>query len=228
MNSEKKKTEIKAKHLKLDDLKKEKAGETNRYLHKTNIPEYPKPEFHVNRLKHETTAGGLEGIWKDGGFRVPEKDLRDPDGESKISLMWWSLAVGPEEINDAEDRLLKETFPNRREVRDPEQQRFLWKFATSPAFKETSRVGSFRFTFSLEEVLIAYRKQFCSGAEPIMRVYKTVLHPQEVMYVVLVHSPDFNETFKDCPLLEDNPEAICVYRDGHFIWRAQAMCGTHW
>ncbi|XP_007577154.2 uncharacterized protein LOC103155413 isoform X3 [Poecilia formosa] len=205
-------------HLNLTDLKTEGKNFKLRsnYLYE-DIPNYPKPEFHVSRLKHETGELGLRGIRGDGGFRTP-------DGESKI---WWSLAVGPDEINNAEMRLPENRFPDRRSVA-PEQQRFLWKFATSPAFKETSRLGSFRFTFPLQEVLTAYRDQICSGDDPVMRVYETVLYKQEVMYTVLVHSPDLNKKFSNYPLLTDDPNSICVYKDGCFIWRSEAMCETHW
>ncbi|XP_015243719.1 PREDICTED: uncharacterized protein LOC107093265 [Cyprinodon variegatus] len=210
---------VEKRQLNIKDLKfeAERFGLENRYLQMENIPEYPKPEFHVSLLKHDTTGSGLRGIRKDGGFR-------DPYGGS---LVWWSLTVGPEELKDAEMRLLEKTFPDRMEVEDPEQQSFLWRFATSPAFKETSRLGCYRFTFSLEEVLTAYREQFCSGSEPIMRVYRTVLYKQEVMHVVLVHSPT-NQNFSRYPLLTNDPDGICAYRDGHFIWRPEAMCETHW
>ncbi|XP_014908985.1 uncharacterized protein LOC106960408 [Poecilia latipinna] len=202
-------------HLKLEDLKRQpEVPET--YLDKI-IPKYPKPEFHVSLLKHETTGSALREIRRDGGFRNPYEK----------SLIWWSLAVGPDEINNAEKRLLEKSFSERERVA-PEQQRFLWKFATSPAFKEMSRLGSFRFTFPLQEVLTAYRDQICSGADPVMRVLRTVLHKQEVLYAVLVHSPDLNETFSKYPLLKDDPNAVCVYKDGHFIWRSEAMCETHW
>ncbi|KAM4546719.1 GTPase IMAP family member 9-like [Fundulus diaphanus] len=60
-----------------------------------------------------------------------------------------------------------------------------------------------------------------------MRIYETVLYKQEVMHVVLVHSPA-NQNFSHCPLLTDDPDAICVYKDGRFIWRPEAMCETHW
>lgn len=69
--------------------------------------------------------------------------------------------------------------------------------------------------------------QFCSGSQPIMRVYETVLYRQEVMHVVLVHSPA-NQNFSHYPLLTDDPDAVCVYKDGHFIWRPEAMCEKHW
>ncbi|XP_032433012.1 uncharacterized protein LOC116728803 [Xiphophorus hellerii] len=203
-------------HLKLEDLKRQRRVPNN-YLHKENIPEYPKPEFYVSRLKHETSGSALRGIKKDGGFR-------NPSGESRI---WWSLAVGPDEINNAETRLREKSSSDRGRVA-PEQQSFLWKFATSPAFKETSRLGSFRFTFPLQEVLTAYKDQICSGADPVMRVLRTDLHKQEVVYAILVHSPNLNKKFSKHPLLEDDPNAICVYRDGRFIWRSEAMCETHW
>ncbi|XP_027887378.1 uncharacterized protein LOC114153196 [Xiphophorus couchianus] len=210
---------VKQRHLKLRELKleAERFGLKNRYLRTENIPEYPKPEFHVSLLKHETTGSGLCGIGKDGGFRNPYGG----------PFIWWSLAVGPDQMKDAETRLLEKTFPDRMEGEDPEQQSFLWRFATSPAFKETSRLGRYRFTFPLQEVLTAYRDQFCSGSQPIMRVYETVLYRQEVMHVVLVHSPA-KQNFSDYPLLTDDPDAVCVYKDGHFIWRPEAMCEKHW
>lgn len=60
----------------------------------------------------------------------------------------------------------------------------------------------------------------------MMRVFKTVLYKQEVMYSVLVHSPDENQ-FSRFPLLTDDPGAICTFTDGRFTWRSEAMCETH-
>ncbi|XP_071362051.1 uncharacterized protein [Trachinotus anak] len=202
-------------HLKLNDLKLEarcRSLEIPPYFFK-NLPPFPRPELHVSHLKHDTDRVGLEGIKRDGGFR------------GRDSLQWWSLAVRPEDIASAETRLLEETYPARTEEQAQMQQSFLGRFASSPAFLETSRLGSYRFTLPVEEVLEAYSKQFCFGAQPEMRVFETVLYKQEVMYVVLVDSP-FSE-YQDYPLLSDDPDAVCVYRDGRFIWRSQAMCGTH-
>lgn len=60
-----------------------------------------------------------------------------------------------------------------------------------------------------------------------MRVLKTVLYKQEVMYAVLVHSPDSQDLFLDYPLLTDDSNSVCTYKDGCFIWRSEAMCETH-
>ncbi|XP_054902798.1 uncharacterized protein LOC129370681 [Poeciliopsis prolifica] len=169
------------------------------------------------KTKARDGGSGLCGIWRDGGFR-------NPFGEPWI---WWSLAVGTDQMKDAETRLLEKTFPDRTEGEEPEQQNFLWRFATSPAFKETSRLGWYRFTFPLQEVLTAYSEQFCSGARPIMRTYRTVLYSQEVMHVVLIHSPANERKFSQYPPLSDAPDAVCIYRDGHFLWRPEAMCETH-
>ncbi|XP_049447126.1 uncharacterized protein LOC125897772 [Epinephelus fuscoguttatus] len=204
---------VQKQHLKLNDLK-EKA--CNKYLSKEDIPEYPRPEFHVSHLKHDTDRDGLNGIWTDNGFKSPYEG----------PLVWWSLAVTPDDMESAERRLLEETYPDRTEEQTQMQQSFLEKFATSPAFKKTSRLGSFRFTFPLEEVLSAYSQQFCSGAQPVMRVFETILYPKEVVYTVLVHSPA-NQEFSDYPLLTDDPDAVCAYRDGRFIWRPEAMSETH-
>ncbi|XP_030294317.1 uncharacterized protein LOC115594396 [Sparus aurata] len=208
---------LEGRHLKLTDLKEEARGLRNQYLLKENIPLYPHPEFHVTHVKHDTKQYGLRGIrWKDG-FKNPHKG----------SLVWWSLAVTPDDITSAERRLLETTYPDRTEEQVQMQQSFLGKFATSPAFSELSRLGSYRFTFPLEEVLEAYSQQLCQGAQPVMRMYETVLYKQEVMYVILVHSPANQEQFSDRPLLTDDPNSVCSYKDGRFIWRPEAMCETH-
>uniref|UniRef100_A0A3B4VND8 Uncharacterized LOC111239487 n=1 Tax=Seriola dumerili TaxID=41447 RepID=A0A3B4VND8_SERDU len=202
-------------HLKLNDLKLEarsRSLEIPQYFFR-KLPPYPRPELQVSHLKHDTDRGGLLGIKRDGGFRGADRQ------------QWWSLAVKPEDISAAETRLLEETYPDRTEEQAQTQQSFLGRFATSPAFLETSRLGSYRFTFPVEEVLEAYSQQFCSGAPPILRVFETVLYKQEVMYVVLVHSPA-NQEFQELPLLSDDP-TVCVYKDGRFIWSCQAMCETH-
>ncbi|KAF1378094.1 hypothetical protein PFLUV_G00186090 [Perca fluviatilis] len=160
------------------------------------------------------------------------------DRSSGLDLLWWSLSVGPDEIKSAERRLLEKTYPDEEEnpfqdedlqdedLPDEEEKGFLEKFTTSPAFLKTSRLGSYCFTFPLEDLLEAYREQFCSSAPPVMRVFKTILYKQEVNYVVLVHSPD-QDQFSDYPLLTDNPDTVCTYRDGCFIWRPEAMSETH-
>ncbi|XP_037604206.1 uncharacterized protein LOC119475502 [Sebastes umbrosus] len=206
-------------HMKLNDLKEEALNHKlgNQYLGKI-IPSYPHPEFHVSHLKHDTNEDGLRGIKRDGGFKKPGAG----------SLLWWSLVVGPDEIRSAERRLLETTYPDRTEEQAEAQQSFLKEFATSPALNKTSRLGSYRFTFPLKELLTAYSKQFCQGAPPVMRVLRTVLYKQEVMYVVVVHSPANQKKLSDCPLLtDDDPNAVCTYKDGRFIWRPEAMCETH-
>lgn len=61
-----------------------------------------------------------------------------------------------------------------------------------------------------------------------MRVFETKLFKQEVEYTVLVHSPANQELFSEYPLfLYDDPNAVCTYRDGRFVWRPEAMCETH-
>ncbi|XP_053188064.1 uncharacterized protein LOC128371710 [Scomber japonicus] len=205
------------RHLNLSELKEEAKELENVYLLKENILPYPRPEFHVTHLKHDTNGKGLRGIKASKGFRDP-----DP-----LGLVWWNLMVRPEDIQSAEPRLLDQIYPDRTEEQAQKQQSFLGKFATSPAFLDSSRLGSYRFTFPLEEVLTAYSQQLCSGAQPVMRVFKTALYKQEVMYAVLVHSPANQELFSGFPLLTDEPNAVCAYRDGRFIWRPEAMCGTH-
>ncbi|CAI5660583.1 uncharacterized protein LOC102079137 [Oreochromis niloticus] len=216
-----------SEHAKLSRLK-EVAQHTyfyRRYLSIEDIHDYPRPEFHVAQLKHDTQRQALLQIRKDEGFKDPCGGSSDPHN---LSLVWWSLAVGTEEIQEAEARLLKKTYPKQTEEQAAKQKSFLWRFATSAAFSEKSIFGPYRFTFMVEEVLEAYSNQFCSGAPPIMRVFKTSLYKQEVVHVVLVHSPANQELFSKYPLLpRDDPDAVCTYKDGRFIWRPEAMCETH-
>ncbi|XP_014190842.1 uncharacterized protein LOC106633290 [Haplochromis burtoni] len=226
---------VRGEHLKLKELKSKARHsyldtKRKKYLFKNKkyIPPYPRPEFHVSHVKHDTERGSLCWISKDGGFKDPHGGVKDPE---EPSLVWWSLAVAPEEIRSAERRLLKKTFPYRTEEQARRQQSFLRKFASSPAFSEKSRYGSYRFTFTVEEVLEAYSEQFCFGAPPVLRVFKTSLYKQEVVYAVLVHSPHDDGRFSEYPELpDDDPNAVCAYRreENIFIWRPEAMCGTHW
>ncbi|XP_035761310.1 uncharacterized protein LOC118453811 [Neolamprologus brichardi] len=74
-------------------------------------------------------------------------------------------------------------------------------------------------------------RTFCSRAPPVLRVFKTSLYKQEVMYTVLVHRPHDNGRFSEYPELpDDDPNAVCAYRreENIFIWRPEAMCKTHW
>lgn len=154
----------------LNDLRStaERQGLENQYLYKEDIPDYPRPEFCVSHLKHDTERRGLCGIRKDRGFKDPCGGSSDP---RHLSLVWWSLAVGPEEIQEAETRLLEETYPNRTEEQAARQRSFLWRFASSPAFSEKSRLGSYRFTFPLQEVLTAYSEQvlLCQHTGPTVQ-----------------------------------------------------------
>ncbi|KAI4796848.1 hypothetical protein KUCAC02_026719 [Chaenocephalus aceratus] len=204
-------------HLKLDDLRKRKRSGNKNLFNNGEIPKYPRPEIHVSHLKHDTDRQGLKGIKKSGGFK-------NPFGKG---LVWWGLVVGAVEVRSAEQRLLQETYPDRTKQQVQDQKKFLGKFASSLAFKKSSLFGSYRFTFLLKDLLKAYTLQFCGGEQPVMRVYQTHLYPQEVMYAVLVHSPANQEQFSEHPLLTDDPDAVCCYRDGRFIWRPEAMCGTH-
>lgn len=134
------------KHLTLKELKRRAAR--NGYLH-LDMPPYPRPQFHLFYVKHDTNQDGLRGIHADTGFRSMSED----------PYVWWSMVVTPEDIQSAENRLLEEAYPARTEEQRQMQPRFLANFATSAAFSETSRLGSFRFTFTLREVLDAYGEQ---------------------------------------------------------------------
>ncbi|XP_063048447.1 uncharacterized protein LOC134442030, partial [Engraulis encrasicolus] len=196
------------------------------------VPHYPRPvEFHVSRVAHVTTQHGLKGILDEGGFKGSGGGFMGP-------FVWWGLVIGPEEIARAEERYLDKIFPDHTyleemgadeeesEKEKKSQQPFLHYFTSSPVFRDESRYGNFRFSFSLEEVLQAYSTQFCDGKEPVLRVWKTSVYKQAIMYSVLVHGTDVDD-FNRFPILGDNEEGVCAYHNGEIIWQAQAISESH-
>ncbi|XP_035388393.1 uncharacterized protein LOC118242318 [Electrophorus electricus] len=228
---------VEGRHLSIDDLKLEfqkdctiwnklcELGSTNQgskiysekprmldYLSKT-IQSYPKPvEFHVANVAHVTEKNALLEIWKSEKFRP-----------NNTEFSWWDLKITDEEINSAEKRYLE---TNKATSSYESQEPFLKKFTTSPLFQtHESRYGNYRFTFPLAELLERYKEQNCGGKEPVLRVFKTIAYKQEIVYAVLIHSPEYNEHFGAFPALEDSK--FVGYRDGKIIWKAQAISETH-
>lgn len=201
------------KHLRFSELREKiQNGYLNRYQ---SVPNYPYPvEFRVSSLRHDTCLSSFQAILNDGGFKKPDVGITPTP-----SLVWWSLDVSEEDIADAERRYTG----NDGNYYKP----FLHKFTSSPAFRKSSRMGNFRFTFSVRDLLDSYSAQFCSGQAPQMRVYETVVYKQEVMYAIVVHGPDAQREFQRYPLLQDSPRAVCLFKNNKILWRAEAMSGTH-
>ncbi|KAI5622807.1 hypothetical protein C0J50_17685 [Silurus asotus] len=185
-----------------------------RYISK-EIPPYPNPvEFWVSDVTHVTEESGFDGIFKSEQIRPPESEFS-----------WWDLKINKEAIRSAEERYVESHFPKEQQVLY-EQNPFLEKFTTSPLFQpEKSRYGNYRFTFPLTELMKLYKEQNCGGKEPVLRMYETITYKQEIVYTVLIHSPEDNKKFKKYPLLEASERV--QYRDGAIIWKAQAICETH-
>ncbi|XP_026866605.2 uncharacterized protein si:ch211-197h24.8 [Electrophorus electricus] len=201
------------KHLRFCEIKYQIL---NNYL-STYPPRFPCPtEFHVSELRHDTNFSGLQAILSDPGFKDPGTGTNASQG-----LVWWSLAITGNGIADAERRFLLQKGV------DNGCKPFLYKFTSSPAFRKASRLGNFRFTFPITELLESYADQFCQGRAPQMRIYETVVYKQEVMYAVVVHAPDVQKEFKKYPLLEDCSTAPCSFQDGKIVWRPQGLSKTH-
>lgn len=143
-------------HITLRDLKKKARELENHRLFTKDIGRYPQPEFSATRLRHDTDSEGLKGIEKDKGFRDPF--------DATLQLLWWSLDIGDDEITRAAEKHMMTNPPDELVRIEPSDLR---KFATSPAFQESSRLGAFRFTFPLEKVLQEYRQQvqYCCETE---------------------------------------------------------------
>ncbi|XP_055022692.1 uncharacterized protein LOC129412622 [Boleophthalmus pectinirostris] len=225
-----------AQHLSVQQLKSDPQNGYSNYLH-IKVPSYPRPELHVAHLSHCTDQTGIFGILNDSGFRSP--------GYRGKRVVWFSLTVSRAELKEAEDRPMTIVHSDGTEEQyHPPTSRgttegqgdygsgVLKTFATSPAFSSSSRLGSFCFTFPLQDVLDKYSQQFCGGQKPVMRVWNTVLYKQKVMYAVLVHSPSPTDQEEFCkfPELKEEPGSICAFREEprpHFLWRPQAMSETH-
>ncbi|XP_066497769.1 uncharacterized protein si:ch211-197h24.8 [Hoplias malabaricus] len=201
-------------HLGFPELAKKT---TNSYLARYQlIPLYhERVEFCVSNLRHDTNYSGFQAIMKDGGLKKPGDAMN-----STQSLVWWSLAVSKDDIAGAEKRFLAS-------VDHPECKPFLHKFTTSPAFKMSSRMGNFRFTFPLRELLATYSIQFCKGQTPQIRIYETVVYKQEVMYALVVHGPEAQREFQKYPLLQNSHSAVRVFNNEMIWWRPEGMCTTN-
>ncbi|XP_048055386.1 uncharacterized protein LOC125273770 [Megalobrama amblycephala] len=180
-----------------------------------SIPNYPTPtEFHISEVTHVTDIYGLHKILESEGFKAYDND------DEKFS--WWSLKIDKESIQAAEERYLEKVFPDRSQEQTERQELFLSKFTTSPAFHiDESRYGNFRFSFPLNDLMEKYRVQMCGDQDPVLREYKTKFYKQEIMYVVLVHSPEDNERFKKFPRIKNS--LFVDYEENQILWKAQAI-----
>ncbi|XP_066542626.1 uncharacterized protein [Hoplias malabaricus] len=193
------------------DQIKSKYGENPRILDylENNIPEYPTPvEFHLSSVAHITDEEPFQSILQSEMIKPP-----------RTEYSWWTLAVTEEEIESAEIRYLQ-----RMGIQG--QNPFLKKFTTSPVFQlDKSRYGNYRLTFPLADLINLYKDQNCDGEEPVFRMFKTMFYKQEVVYAVLIHSPQYNKLFGELPLLEES--RFAGYKPGKMIWKVQAMSSDH-
>lgn len=201
------------RHLKLEELKCMRIR--NDYLYRT-IPDHPEDvEFRVSYLRHNTNLRGFLGIWDSEGFKKPTRSH-----SPKHDLVWWSPDISRGDITKAERRYLDDQHTDTEKA-------FLHKFTTSPAFLSSSRMGNFRFSMSIHELLRSYKQQFCAGQKPYIRIFETVVYKQEVMYSIVIHAPRACKLFSKYPLIEDTQDAVCGFHENTIIWRPQAMSKTY-
>ncbi|XP_067305742.1 uncharacterized protein si:ch211-197h24.8 [Pseudorasbora parva] len=202
------------KHLKLKNLKLKQIQ--NDYLY-NSIPAQPEEvEIKVSTLRHNTDLQGYRGIWDSEGFKKP---LRSDS--STRDLVWWSPDISRLDITIAEEQYL-----NNEEFYDKVKP-FLHKFTSSPAFLASSRLGNFRFSMPIDQLLKSYKQQFCAGRNPQIRVFETVVYKQEVMYSIVIHAPRAQDLFSEYPVLQKSQDAVCELHEDTIIWRPQAMSKTH-
>ncbi|XP_048009497.1 uncharacterized protein si:ch211-197h24.8 [Megalobrama amblycephala] len=205
----------KGKHLKLEELKQKRIS--NKYLYNKRIPSKPEDvEFKVSNLRHDTNLQGYHGIWESDGFKKPTRS-----DSPRRDLVWWSPDISRQEITIAEEQYL-----NEQEF-EYEVKPFLHRFTSSPAFLASSRMGNFRFSMPIHELLKSYKQQFCEGQKPHIRVFETVVYKQEVMYSIVIHAPHAQGLFSKYPLLRNTQDAVCEFNKDCIIWRPQAMSKTH-
>ncbi|XP_039625572.1 uncharacterized protein LOC120539513 [Polypterus senegalus] len=198
------------RHSHLNELRMYQwTGSMYTYLSKT--PLQAKAKLYITKLQHATTKTGLNGIIEEGFKGFSSQD-------SKGSHFFYCTGVPDSDDVDLKIRQWLSQYP---EIEQTEEN--IKSFQNSPAFSDNSRYGNYKFTFELDDIIKAYRDQICGGKDPVFRIYGTFCYKKEIVYMVVVHSPD-SIAFDHFPYLPtDVGDRICGKDDGGIYWCPEAM-----
>ncbi|XP_028649809.1 uncharacterized protein LOC114646013 [Erpetoichthys calabaricus] len=185
-----------------------------KYLLKKKNPLLPKVKLTISKLIHATSKKGVTGILQNGGFKG---ELFNENLKCGPFSFWTGAADSQETTNQIRSWLQKNT--KNLSMLSPEY------FKTSPAFSESSLYGNYKFTLDFADVLEAYKTQCCEGKDPVFRVFGTSCFKAEIMYTVIVHSPEEFQ-FNEFPCLPNSKNAdvkICTQDNNSIFWYPESM-----
>ena len=186
----------------------------------------PKAFFHVKYLSHDTTPEYAADILKNGGFfKASTKKKLD------CKLIWWGLSLDETEINKASvqfksytDSVCEEKYrwpfvDSRDEdcARNESSKEELYdNFMSSPPFSYDSRYGNIRFTYSVGDILNAYKSQYCNNQEPSYLVMGTFVYRMEIMHAIMVCPPTHRMEF---PTAQLSSSSVIFNKGDCWIWK---------
>ncbi|KAJ1121097.1 hypothetical protein NDU88_009225 [Pleurodeles waltl] len=180
----------------------------------------------VSRLQHVTGRDGFQGIFNDGSFKGKPKKISENNTEEWRCFSWWSVAVPRDTISSIR-RVGFEELPCISEQVSLMKMRIYNQFANSPVFKDGSRYGNFKFSFSVEDLVTAYQDQHCSGGPAVFRILGTWTYQQEILHTVLVHGPQYDHLFQDLPeITRDTQQSVYQREDGVFMFNLESTSIT--
>ncbi|XP_028649830.1 uncharacterized protein LOC114646025 [Erpetoichthys calabaricus] len=202
------------KHSCLNELRTYQwTGSMHTYLSKN--PLQAKVKLYITKLQHATTKTGLNGIIEEGFKGFSSQD-------SNGSHFFYCTGVPDSDKVDLKIRQWLTQYP---EIEQTEEN--VKSFQNSPAFSDNSRYGNYKFTFELDDIIKAYRDQICGGKDPVFRIYGTFCYKKEIVYMVVVHSPDTGD-FDNFPYLPtDMHGSICGKDNAGIYWCPEAMSDNY-
>lgn len=183
-----------------------------------------KGHFSIKTLVHATTPKAAASILVNG-FKPKEKNLGTQLPDDKRNLIWWSISPDKEDIVSYSrqcEEFTKLFMKEKREI-DLELNRDFKKllndnFCSSPPFCITSRYGNVIFECTIDQLLIAYRSQYCKKKELKFRVLGTFAYKQEVMHAIIVCPSSEMTILPEVPTDGNNP---VTYHLGTLQWRPE-------
>ncbi|XP_039625579.1 uncharacterized protein LOC120539514 [Polypterus senegalus] len=203
------------KHKPIKELRDVESLHHMRQFYFIRNPLLPKVKLNISKLLHATTSVGLTGILQKEGFKGELFNVNLKYGP----FSFWTGAADPQDTQNQIDIWLQK---NQKHLQTMPKE----TFNTSPAFSESSLYGNYKFTLEFADVLEAYKSQCCEGKDPVFRVFGTSCFKAEIMYTVIVHSPDENQ-FNNFPCLTNDDDSICTQDSNVVFWRPESMSSVN-
>ena len=180
----------------------------------------PSTSLHVKYLSHDTTPDNAAKILEGNGFQANKK------GGLGYNLIWWGTSLDEREVGKytAQMQIYSDEvcesgnnwpYVDSRDKHGPTREGIYRNFMSSPPFKFASRYGNVRFTYSLDELLKAYKTQYCGDEEPDCRILGTFAYKYEIMHTIIV-----------CP--KSCMKMSCLPMKGNVVFKDESGEGWIW